>query len=92
MRQAGNCAVHLKHLMHPGRAYAGGMRALPDRQPSLLSRHNSPDPCALGVGQPRHGKAKSGDQLLLTPNTRLQGFRGFYARKDSRFSFSCTEN
>jgi hypothetical protein len=29
---------------------------------------------------------------LLTTDTLLQGFRGFHARKDSRFSFSCTEN
>ena len=84
--------VCLKQLMNPGRTHAGGTRDLPDRQPGLLSRHNSLDPFALGVGQPRHGKAESGDHLLLTTDTLLQGFRGFHARKDSRFSFSCTEN
>ena len=36
--------VCLKHLMNPGRTHAGGTRDLPDRQPGLLSRHNSPDP------------------------------------------------
>jgi hypothetical protein len=46
----------------------------------------------LGVGHPPHGKGESGDHLLLTTDTRLQGFRVFHARKDSRFSSSCTEN
>src|SRR2546425_10533287 len=84
--------VCLTQLRNPGRTHAGGTRALPDRQPGLLSRHTSPDPCALGVGQPRQGTAASGDHLWLTTDTQLQGFRGFHARKDSRFSFRCTAN
>jgi hypothetical protein len=84
--------VCLKQLMNPGRTHTGGTRNLPDRQPSFLSRHNSPVPFALGVGQPRYGKAESGDYLLLTTDTLLQSSRGFHAWKDSRFSFSCTEN
>ena len=48
--------VCLKQLMNPGRTHAGGTRDLPDRQPGLLSRHNSPDPFALGVGQPRQAR------------------------------------
>jgi hypothetical protein len=84
--------VCLKQLRNPGRTHAGGTRALPDRQLGLLSRHHSPDPCALGVGQPRHGTAESGEHLWLTTDTLLHGFRGFHTRKDSRFSFRCTAN
>src|SRR5262245_56343706 len=58
----------------------------------LLRRHHNLDLFVLGIGQPRHGKAESGDHLLLATDTRLQGFRGFHARKDRRFSFSCTAN
>jgi hypothetical protein len=84
--------VYLKQLRNPGRTHAGGTRALPDRHPGLLSRRKSPDPCALGVGQPRHGTAESGAHLWRPTDTLLQGFRGFHARKDSCFSFSCTAN
>ncbi len=84
--------VCLKQLRNPGRTDVGSPCDLPDGQAGLLGRHDGPDPFPLGVGQPRHGEAESGDQLLLVTDTLLQGFRGFHVQQDSRFSLCCTEN
>ena len=84
--------VCLKQLMNPGRTDAGGTRDLPDRQPGLLGGHNSPDPFALGVGQPRHGQAEPGYHLLFATDTLLPGSMGFHVHQDTRFFLSCTEN
>jgi len=63
-----------------------------------ICRMDSPASLAATMAQMRSRSASAsrvmarGDHLLLATDTLLQGLRGFHTRKDTRFSFSCTEN
>ena len=84
--------ICLKQLMNPGRTDADGPRDLPDGQPGLLGRYDSPNSFTLGVGRSRYGKAEPRNHLLFAADTLVQGFRGFHVYEDTRFSLNCTEN